>query len=61
MRIKPRIEFAKRTEPYWWLDSNGFRHLQFVCLYRAHKIGDDSVSIWGLIVGPLQFRIGIAT
>lgn len=62
MKIKPQITFASLNEPYWWLDDvRGFRHISLIHAYRACKPDAPGIAIYGLILGPLHVRVGIAS
>ena len=62
MKIKPSISLASLREPYWWLnDTHGLRHVSLIHAYKACKPDVKDISIYGLIIGPLHLRIGIAT
>ena len=62
MKIKPSISLASWREPYWWLnDARGFRHTSLVQAYKATKPAEPGISIYGLIIGPLHLRVGLAT
>ena len=60
MKLKTQLHIAGWCEPYWYLtDSLGMRHIQAISIYRCVSPDDNDVVLYGLILGPLHFCVGI--
>ncbi len=60
MRIKAKIEAAGWIEPFWFMtDKDGIQYTQMVSIYKSTSPESSEAVIYGLILGPLHFAIGI--
>jgi hypothetical protein len=55
-----KFNIAKEPERFWWLrDDHDLIHRNYFSLYRCHEDGMND-AIYGLIIGPLHWRIYFA-
>lgn len=55
-----KFTIADKQERYWWLlDNKNSKYQQYFSIYKCTKNNFKDIVIYGLIIGPFHWRVGI--